>query len=107
MHLDAGLSVTNLPPALTIAYHSPMPLQHDDAITSRTYDAMRSVTDGVEASGCPATATMFVTSTGTGALWLGGGCAAGGQRVGSGAAASACRGSVGRRAASLLCRLLC
>lgn len=43
-----------------------LPMQHDDAITSRTYDAMRSVTDGVEASGCPATATMFVTSDGTG-----------------------------------------
>jgi peptidoglycan/xylan/chitin deacetylase (PgdA/CDA1 family) len=39
--------------------------QHDDAITSRTYDAMRSVTDDVDANGCPATATMFVTSTGT------------------------------------------
>lgn len=59
-----------------------LPMQHDDAITSRTYDSMRSVTDGVEASGCPATATMFVTSTGTGAcVQLGRGW---GRRAGAG-----------------------
>lgn len=55
------------PAALPLPALSNSALQHDDAITAKTYDSMRSVTDGVDANGCPAVATMFVTSTGTGA----------------------------------------
>lgn len=49
----------------------PASLQHDDAIKEDTHELMRSVTDGVVANGCPAVATMFTTSQGTGALWRG------------------------------------
>jgi hypothetical protein len=45
----------------------PMPLQHDDALTQATYDAMTYVTDGRSSvNGCPAVATYFTTSTNTG-----------------------------------------
>ncbi|KAL4422676.1 hypothetical protein ABPG75_008873 [Micractinium tetrahymenae] len=38
---------------------------HDDAVTSKTFDLMTSITDGKEANGCPLVATMFVLSHGT------------------------------------------
>lgn len=41
-------------------------VQHDDAVTSQTFDLMTSITDGKQANGCPLVATMFVLSQGTG-----------------------------------------
>ncbi len=41
-------------------------MQHDDAVNSVSYDAVRSVADGREVNGCPITATMFVKVQGTG-----------------------------------------
>lgn len=43
-------------------------LQHDDAVNSESYDAVRSIANGREVNGCPITATMFTKVDGTGGL---------------------------------------
>lgn len=55
-----------LPPGLACPASTAHGPQHDDSVTSKTFDLMTSITDGKEANGCPLVATMFVLSQGTG-----------------------------------------
>lgn len=64
---------------------------HDDAITSKTYDSMMAVMEGVAANGCPMSATFFTTSSGTGGRRLAANPQLGARAQGA-AAARACAG---------------
>lgn len=41
-------------------------MQHDDAVNSESYDAVRSIANGRDVNGCPIAATMFTKVDGTG-----------------------------------------